>query len=405
MVQKDVNNLIHALKDENRDVQERAKEELKNIGEKAIKPLIQAFEDDDENIREFAAFALQDIRESVAIDKKSVKPLIHALKNRNGTVRQVALGTLIKIGRPAVKSLIQALDDEDDSSSGLVVWAIKDIVDKRDKKVVEPLIRAMNRFTCRLRASSALIKIGEPAVEHLIGLLKHEDKEVRQLAIEALGEIRDNRAVEPVLYILNQAMKEYGNSDIRDTAISALKKINKPPIEPFIEALKNENWVIRQVAAEVLGNLGDKKAIFSLTQVLDDEMKEVRQAATESLEKLGHKITLLKWTLDIENKNIEIRIDTDQFILETPDCKIQFEICFSIAYQMLGQLRAVVTPPNIPKQSLGEEINGKTLIMGLILGQNDHWIINLQYGNDNFYAELTLNDIYKIGTVLDRYLN
>lgn len=149
-------------------------------------------------------------------------------------------------------------------------------------------------------------------------------------------------------------------------------------------------------SAEVLGEIGEAS---------EDKMKEVTQASTESLEKLGHKIALLKWTLDIEKKNIELRIDTDQFILETPDCKIQFEICFSIAYQMLGQLRAVVTPPNIPKQSLGEEINGKTLIMGLVLGQNDHWIINLQYGNDNFYAELTLNDIYKIGTVLDRYLN
>lgn len=112
----------------------------------------------------------------------------------------------------------------------------------------------------------------------------------------------------------------------------------------------------------------------------------------------------MKWKLGIEEKDIEIKIDNDKFILETPDCKIQFEIGFSLAMKMIDQLKSIVTPPYIPKQ-LAENIDGKTLIIGFTLSSNDYWRINLQYGSDNFYAELTKNDINRMGTVLDDYLN
>lgn len=371
MVQKDVVDLIQGLKNENYDVHQKAIDAIGKLGEKAIEPLIQA------------------------------------LKDKNGTVREVALGTLIKIGRPAINPLIQALKDNDEDGRELTVWALREIVDRRDKRAVKTLIQALKdkSLGVRLEASKALVNIGDPAVEPLIQVLKHEDFEVRRVTIETLGEIGDNRSLEPLFQALNQAFEDYDKNNIRETAIRAIGKIKEPSIEPFILALKNNNWVVRRFAAETLGNIGDKRAIDHINKILSDEMKEVKKAAIEALEKLGHKIATMKWTLEVEKKNIDIKIDKDQFVLETPDCKIQFEISFSIAMKMLDQLRAIVTTPNIPKQSLAEEINGKTLIMSLVLGQNDHWIINLQYENDTFYAELTQSDIYRIGTVLDKYLN
>jgi len=112
----------------------------------------------------------------------------------------------------------------------------------------------------------------------------------------------------------------------------------------------------------------------------------------------------MKWTLSVERKDIEVKIDKDEFILETSNCKMQFEIGFPLAMKMLDQLKAIATQPYLPK-GLAETVNGKTLIIDYVLSSGDYWRVNLQYGDDNFYAELTKSDVNRIGTVLNDYLN
>src|SRR4029453_11119523 len=58
------------------------------------------------------------------------------------------------------------------------------------------------------------------AVEPLIIWLKNQDNEVRQAAIETLGQIGDPRAVEPLIAYL-----EHQDDEVRQAAIKALGQI------------------------------------------------------------------------------------------------------------------------------------------------------------------------------------
>jgi len=150
-----------------------------------------------------------------------------------------------------VSVLILALEDEDIDTQCEAVEALGEIGDER---AVEPLIQALKDENWHVRwdAAEALGEIGdERAVEPLIQALKDEDRRFRLEALEALGEIGDERAV-----------------------------------EPLIQALKDEDKAIRYWAAKALGEIGDERAVDSLTQALQDEVEYVRDAAEEALEKI-----------------------------------------------------------------------------------------------------------------------
>ena len=86
-------------------------------------------------------------------------------------------------------------------------------------------------------------------ITSMIQLLRN--KYAKKKAAEALGEIGDARAV-----------------------------------EPLILALKDEYWEVRRRAAEALGEIGDARAVEPLKKALNDESRGVREAARDALEKI-----------------------------------------------------------------------------------------------------------------------
>ena len=97
-------------------------------------------------------------------------------------------------------------------------------------------------------------------------------------------EIGDERAVEPLI----QALKDK-DSDVREVAAEVLVKIGEPAVEPLIRALKDENQFVRWGAAMALGEIGDKRAVEPLINALKDEDSDVRMEAAEALDQMGWK--------------------------------------------------------------------------------------------------------------------
>ncbi len=126
-------------------------------------------------------------------------------------------------------------------------------------------------------------KSGIDEVSVLIHFLKDEDWYVRSNAAEALGEIGDARAVEPLI----QALLGDESEGVRGEAAGALGHIGDArAVEPLIQALKDEDWWVRKEAAWALGKIGDERAIEPLTQALNDEEELVRAQAEAALEKI-----------------------------------------------------------------------------------------------------------------------
>jgi len=315
--EENVESLIKAVKDKDKDVRADAAEALGKIEDpRAVEPLIQALKDKDEDVRTDAAEALGKIG-----DPRAVEPLLQALNDKDEYVRIHAAEALGKIGDPrAVEPLLQALNDKDDRIPGCAAEALGKIGDPRaaepliqalegkstvqqweaiealgnlgDERAIVPLIKLIkDDSACR-----SLIKIGKSAVGPLIESLKDESAEVRKTAAAILGSIGDSRAVDPLIEVLNDV-----DRFVRCTAAMNLGVLrDKRAAEPLIQALKDVPYEAR-LALERLG----EAAAEALNQALEDENQNIKSDAKKILEKL-------------EETKVEKQIVTTQESTATP---------------------------------------------------------------------------------------
>jgi PKD repeat protein len=117
----------------------------------------------------------------------------------------------------------------------------------------------------------------------LVSASKDEVYSVRLNALDALKELDEERAVEPITSVLLSDEE----TTIRIHAAEALGQIGgEAVVEPLIEALGDENSLVRANVAEALGKVGDERAVGPLTDLLNDDSESVRRNAEEALERI-----------------------------------------------------------------------------------------------------------------------
>jgi hypothetical protein len=157
------------------------------------------------------------------------------------------------------------------------------------------------------KALDRIIEIGKPAVEALIIELQSKECNsfTRSFAAEALGRIRDPKAVNPLINILNKDE----NFFVRSCAAGALGNIGDlKAIDPLIDALKDEYLFVRSSAAEALGNIGDFKAVDPLINALKDEESLVRLLVAKALGDIrDHKALEALETVSLTDKDETVK--------------------------------------------------------------------------------------------------
>jgi HEAT repeat protein len=212
-------------------------------------------------------------------DSGAVEPLITALKNDEYSgVRWKAAEALSKIGAPAVEALIGALRHPDDDVRWKAAIALGDIGDPR---AIEPLIMLLcdeDRFV-KSHAALALGAMGEPAVTPLLRALREGDGNLRWGAAIALGKIHDPRAIEPLIRALAD---KYEN--VRSESATSLAAIGKPALEPLLRFLTFSEGPERLEVVSAIGELQDTDAIQPLIQMLENADEDERKAIADALE-------------------------------------------------------------------------------------------------------------------------
>ncbi|VAW97691.1 hypothetical protein MNBD_GAMMA23-593 [hydrothermal vent metagenome] len=178
--------LLNALKDSNQDVVLRA---IKTLGlinnSESIKPLMAFISHKNRRIRLEAANSLSRFRNPWVAEY-----LLASLKDKDPAIRSTALYALGKLKSPVtVFSLIELLKDNDPTIRLQVLYALSKF---RDQRVIRPLLNEL-RVTdtkYRLEVISALGNIRDyRVIEVLIELLKSKNKNVRRVAAESLEQI------------------------------------------------------------------------------------------------------------------------------------------------------------------------------------------------------------------------
>lgn len=176
-------------------------------------------------------------------DERCVEPLARALRDGDWQVREVAIEAMGQVGSPAVETLIKLLRDWD-----VRKYAILSLGKIRDERVLDPLLRQLRNDEFKDDAIQALVELGEPAVEKLIGALRDKDENVRKSAVLALGRIKSSDAIAPLIDLL-------GDQDwfTRLTAAAALESIGdergREAIKPL---LKDPDMVVKMRVERIL---------------------------------------------------------------------------------------------------------------------------------------------------------
>jgi HEAT repeat protein len=246
-----------------------------------IDPLIDLLDQEEKNARRVAAQSLGAMN-----DERALKALIPALEDRDEVVRTTAAESLKSAGSLAVAPLIDSLQRGD-----IHTWvpAVEILGELGDSRAAEPLILALNHKSRALRAEAAkaLGKIKDPrAVPPLIGILRDDDHGVRTIAahsLEAIGE----PAIEPLIETLRD-----DDIHVRVSAVIILGNLRDPrAVEPLMEALYTEarehkSWALRTELARSLGKIKDPRGADALNMVIGDKDTEVRETAEWALQQI-----------------------------------------------------------------------------------------------------------------------
>ena len=141
----------------------------------------------------------------------------------------------------------------------------------------------------------------EGLIKALENDLKDDKDEYKQVAVQAtraLGEIGDARAVQPLI----QAMK---NGWLVSEAQWSLEKIGEPAVEPLILSLKDED--ILAWSAQVLGKIGDARAVEPLIRILREEHECGRSLVAEALGEICDARAIEPLTQALEDEYVEVR--------------------------------------------------------------------------------------------------
>ncbi len=149
-----------------------------------------------------------------------------------------------------------------------------------DERCVEPLCKALYDGDWQVRevAVEALGQIGSPAVEMLIKMVR--DWDVRKYVIMALGKIRDERVLDPLMLQLR-------SDEFKDDATNALVELGEPALERLIKALKDKDEMVRKQAVLALGRIKHGGAVDPLIEMLADADWFTRLTAAAALEAIG----------------------------------------------------------------------------------------------------------------------
>lgn len=175
--------------------------------------------------------------------------LSSALKSKGNSPE--AYSAVLELGRvgddKAVAMLVETLGRKD----GVARSAARELGKLRKEKAIPALIASLESPEVDQAAAEALLGFGPTAVGPLLDALKSGSGSARQLVASALGELRDKRAVEPLIQIMQT----------------------------------DDVYAVRTAAATALGQLKDSRAVWVLVGTLQmrDETTPDRQAALEQL--------------------------------------------------------------------------------------------------------------------------
>ncbi|GMT42914.1 MAG: hypothetical protein IEMM0002_1325 [bacterium] len=337
--QSDIDKIAPLLNEKERDLKKTAINILMGIGgSKAATHIIELIKSPDWWARRRAVEALSKLKVS-----ESAQPLLDQLdKERDPKIKIEIIKTLGEVGdAQSAKRILPQLKDgdmivrqmvieamgktADASIVGEVIELMKDaevnvrragaeILDKvKDPRAIEILLKALkdNDWWVREIATDALADIKTGGInKKVIKLFKSEDENTRRSAVEYFNRSPDPMAFDSLIGVLRD--KDWW---VREKAVQTLGKIgDERAIEPILELVDDPE--VRWVVPCALGEIGGDKAVMHLHDFLEDPERSIRLTALKGIGKIKSKASLPLIKAMVKDTDVEVRDTALEIIKE-----------------------------------------------------------------------------------------
>lgn len=235
-------------------------------------------------------------------DKTEIKILKElAEKSENTDVLINVAETLGRFGEKNSLNVIEKIKNKtvNKNINIRITKILGEIGDENSTNLLINFIIKYEHFEVKENAVFNLGKLGNKVADQFIKFVNHKHyskNSQKKYIINALGEIKDKRAVP---YLMN-VLKTNSGAEIQLNAIDALGKIKCPEaVDSLIKYLEKNDQELMKKAVWALGQIGDKRAIKPLVRVIeknDDKLDVI----TIALEALGN----------IDDENTSIQLET-----------------------------------------------------------------------------------------------
>jgi len=296
-----VDALVNTLSDHKWTVRKAAVQSLRSFKtQSVVQVLLQMLRDKHLEVRDEAAQALEHFKDPIAL------PLLReALNHPEDFIREVAARSLGHIDDPLViVFLIQTLSDE---SRQVRVSAAGALKKRKEPITVSALVKALKHQDqeVRILAASTLKSFDSSmVVEPLSESIIDDDFYDRQEAIELLGSFKEKAVIKPLIEALGDQ-----RVDVRQLANQALRE-HPPlfVVSPLIEAMSNEVFHDKTEAIELLGSFDHPVTLAPLLEALKDPNRQIQDTAIEALRSFSHPIPVPYISHFLHNEYLPLRL-------------------------------------------------------------------------------------------------
>jgi len=257
----------------------------------------------------------------VAGGPRAVQALTEALRSGTTDLKKEAAAMLARMKDPqAGVALVGLLEDEDAAVRKAGATALEQMAGVLDIDTAAALVALLpkNQEREARQLMTHLVGAIPTAVIPLCEMLKHPDPDAQVTAATMLDQLLDPRSIDAFI----DAM---GRPAVRDIAVGTLKKlgaireridsmfdalravegasereearmstvinllgIGRPSVEILMEYLEDDDWLVREAAADLLGKIADVRAVEPLMKRLEcDKDTGVKELAIKALGLIG----------------------------------------------------------------------------------------------------------------------
>jgi HEAT repeat protein len=252
---------------------------------------------------------------------KAVLALIHVLETAAPALKTEIAGMLARLKDPkGGVPLVRLLRDPDETVRKAAAIALEQMAGVLDAEAAEALVHELSvlQDDTQRQVVTKLIGAMPNAVGPVCAMLKHADAAVRLTAVEMLEHLLEPKSADALVdAMMDPALRDAATrtlkklTAIRDrfeetftalrniegsaereearmATVIGLLPIGRPSVDILIEYLEDDDWLVREAAADLLGKIADVRSVEPLMERLrKDKDTGVKELALKALGLIG----------------------------------------------------------------------------------------------------------------------